>query len=83
MRHSPLHPLLAHNTLLTVIVAFSLVSAVPVGDYLAHSRSGNTVDFNTGGTQKVRIYVCTPGIVRVSFDARGTFTSTKDVLSME
>ncbi|MBN2035951.1 MAG: DUF4968 domain-containing protein [Chitinispirillaceae bacterium] len=64
-------------------LAATLGLAAPVGDYVSHTRDSNLVEFSTGGTQKVRIYVCTPSIVRISFDARGLFTSTKDVLSME
>jgi alpha-glucosidase (family GH31 glycosyl hydrolase) len=54
-----------------------------VGNYVSHVQTGNQIDFTTGTTQKVRIYVCTPGIVRVSLDDRGTFTSTRDVLGMD
>ncbi|MBN1307220.1 MAG: DUF4968 domain-containing protein, partial [Chitinispirillaceae bacterium] len=54
-----------------------------VGNYVSHTQNGNQIDFSTGGNQKVRIYVCTPGIVRVSLDDRGTFSSKRDVLGME
>jgi alpha-glucosidase (family GH31 glycosyl hydrolase) len=55
----------------------------PVGNYVSHIQTGNQIDFSTGTTQKVRVYVCTPTIVRVSLDDRGTFTSTRDVLGMD
>ncbi|MBN1306691.1 MAG: DUF4968 domain-containing protein [Chitinispirillaceae bacterium] len=54
-----------------------------VGDYVSHVQTGNQIDFTTGTSQKVRIYVCTPTIIRVSLDDRGTFTSTRDVLGMD
>jgi hypothetical protein len=68
--------------LLCAAALFTLGYGEPVGNYASHTQTGNQIEFSTGGTQKVRIYVCTPSIARVSFDARGTFASTKDVLSM-
>jgi alpha-glucosidase (family GH31 glycosyl hydrolase) len=66
---------------------FTLLASVSfgaaVGNYVSHVQTGNQIDFTTGTTQKVRIYVCTPSIVRVSLDDRGTFTSTRDVLGMD
>jgi alpha-glucosidase len=55
----------------------------PVGNYASHEQKENQIDFGTGGSQKVRIYVCTPEIIRVSLDDRGTFDSKRDVLGMD
>ncbi|MBN2035484.1 MAG: DUF4968 domain-containing protein, partial [Chitinispirillaceae bacterium] len=69
-------------TACSLALAWSFANGEVVGNYSSHTQNGNQVEFNTGGTQKVRIYICTPTIARVSFDARGTFASSKDVLSM-
>jgi len=61
-----------------------------VGDWVSTTQSGNQIDFVVGAAPaKVRIYFCSPSIVRVSFDTRGLFTSSaitynsgKDVLGM-
>ncbi|MBN1127858.1 MAG: DUF4968 domain-containing protein [Chitinispirillaceae bacterium] len=55
--------------------------AAAVGNYSSHTRSGNQIDI-TVANGKVRVYVCKPNIVRVSFDTRGTFASSQDVLGM-
>lgn len=67
------------GTLLFCVLGY----AAAVGDYSSHVQNGNQIDF-TVANGKVRIYVCTPTIFRVSFDTRGTgtFTSNKDVLGM-
>ncbi|MBN1757763.1 MAG: DUF4968 domain-containing protein [Chitinispirillaceae bacterium] len=72
----------ARMALLTLVPA---VFAGNVGNYTAHewTPGSNQIDFSTGGTQKVRIYVCSPEIIRVSIDDRGLFTSERDVLGME
>ncbi len=59
-------------------------SQTQVNMYMSHSVNGNAVDFTCGAGQSVRIYVCRPNIVRVSFDTRttGKFTSARDVLGM-
>jgi alpha-glucosidase (family GH31 glycosyl hydrolase) len=54
-----------------------------VGDYVSHTTNGNMIVINTGGTQKVRITVCTPTIVRVEFDPRGTLTDNFDLLDAD
>jgi alpha-glucosidase (family GH31 glycosyl hydrolase) len=76
---------------LFIAMLFTAGFGAAVGNYQSHgyvANSSNQIDsnhieFKTGTTQKVRIYVCTPSIVRVSLDDRGTFTSTKDVLGMD
>ena len=70
--------------LLCSAALFTAGFSEPVGNYVSHTQTGNQIDF-TVSNGKVRIYVCTPGIARVSFDTRttGTFTSTKDVLGMD
>ncbi len=67
---------------LCAMLLFTLGYSAAVGTYTTHTVSGNTINFTvTNGA--VRIIVCTPSMVRVSFDTRGpTFTATDDVLSM-
>jgi alpha-glucosidase (family GH31 glycosyl hydrolase) len=55
--------------------------SVAVGNYSSHTQTGNQIDI-TVSNGKVRVYVCKPNIMRVSWDAQGTFTSTQDVLGM-
>lgn len=54
-----------------------------VGDYVSHTTNGNMIVINSGGTQKVRITVCTPTIVRVEFDPRGTLTDNFELLDAD
>ena len=61
----------------------TLVYGTQVGDYVSHTVTGNAVVINTGGTQKVRITVCTPTIVRVEFDPRGTLSDNFDLLDAD
>ena len=75
----------AQSACMVIITMGSVAFAATVGNYVSHewTSGSNQIDFNTGATQRVRIYVCTPEIVRVSLDDRGTFTSERDVLGME
>jgi hypothetical protein len=52
-----------------------------IGTYTSHTQNANRVDI-TVSNGMLRIYFCDANIVRVSFDTRGTFSSTQDVLGM-
>jgi alpha-glucosidase len=67
---------------LTVSVAMPVLG-VDVGNYVSHSQNANVITINCDGSQKVRITVCTPLIVKVDFDPRGTFASSQDMLSAD
>ncbi|MBN2037989.1 MAG: DUF4968 domain-containing protein [Chitinispirillaceae bacterium] len=62
---------------------FSLGFSQAVGTYSSHTQNGNQIDI-TVSNGVVRVYVCEPGIVRVSFDTRSSsrFSSSQDVLGM-
>jgi alpha-glucosidase (family GH31 glycosyl hydrolase) len=70
--------------MLCMVSFFSAAYGDMVGNYVSHTHNGNQIDF-TVANGKVRIYICTPNIARVSFDTRatGTFTSTRDILGMD
>lgn len=73
---------LSRLCLLIAVALFSRSFATTVGNYSSHVQNGNQIDI-TVSNGKVRIYVCKPGIVRVSWDERGNFTSSQDVLGMD
>lgn len=50
--------------------------AASVTAYASHARNGNFVTFSCANSQKVRLTVCTPDLIRVEYDSRasgGTF----------
>ena len=66
------------GTALATALLFTTASAGMVGSYVSYAAAGNEITFTCTGTQRIKLYVCQPAMVRVSYSSAGTFAYTGD-----